>query len=140
MSFEKQAELYQMYLEMQPVPVIYVASGNLTSIQIFAQMVEPIPVVDKFSLLPPEEIAILKTMTWDQQGQVDYIVLTRASLFLGMADSLFSQNVASSRRAASKNGTCGVSLADGNNIYNDGLTIVVGKSRAANQDPRYFWP
>ena len=129
-----------MYLEMQPVPVIYVASGNLTSIQIFAQMVEPIPVVDKFSLLPPEEIAILKTMTWDQQGQVDYIVLTRASLFLGMADSLFSQNVASSRRAASKNGTCGVSLADGNNIYNDGLTIVVGKSRAANQDPRYFWP
>lgn len=140
MSFEKQAELYQMYLEMQPVPVIYVASGNLTSIQIFAQMVEPIPVVDKFSLLPPEEIAILKTMTWDQQGQVDYIVLTRVSLFLGMADSLFSQNVASSRRAASKNGTCGVSLADGNNIYNDGLTIVVGKSRAANQDPRYFWP
>jgi hypothetical protein len=140
MSFEKQVKLYQKYLK-QPVPVIYVATGNLTSIKMFAERVEPTPVVDKFSLLSSEDATTLKSMTWDQQGQVDYLVLTRASLYLGMVDSLFSMSIASSRRAATKSGTCGeVPEPEKDITYGDGLSIVVGKSRAPNQEPAYYWP
>jgi hypothetical protein len=141
MSYEKQLELYQKYLAKQPVPAIYVATGNLTSIKLFAETVAPTPVVDKFSLLSLEDATRLKSMTWDQQGQVDYLVLTRASLYLGMADSLFSISIASSRRAATKSGTCGEYPETENDItYDDGFSIVVGKSHSGNQEPAYFWP
>ena len=70
MSFEDQVKMYQKYLARQPVPAIYIASGNLTSIEMFAKKVAPIPVVDKFSLLSPEDTALLKSMTWDQQDLV----------------------------------------------------------------------
>lgn len=141
MSYEKQVELYHKYLVKQPVPAIYVASGNLTSIKMFAETLKPTPVVDKFSLLSSEDAATLKSMTWDQQGQVDYIVLTRASLYMGMADSLFSMSIASSRRAATKSGTCGeVPKPEKGITYDDGLSLVVGVSYSGNQEPAYFWP
>jgi hypothetical protein len=141
MGYEKQVELYQKYLAKQPAPVIYVASGNLTSIKMFAERVKPTPVVDKFSLLSSEVTATLKSMTWDQQGQVDYLVLTRASLYMGMVDSLFSLSIASSRRAASKAGACGEVLEPENDIaYADGLSIVIGKSRDPVNEPGHFWP
>ncbi|KAH8745606.1 hypothetical protein F5882DRAFT_312698 [Hyaloscypha sp. PMI_1271] len=141
MSFENQVKMYQKYLARQPVPAIYVASGNLTSIEMFAKKVAPTPVVDKFNLLSPEDTILLKSMTWDQQGQLDYLVLTRASLYLSMADSLFSVNIASSRRAATKIGTCGEFSEPAKDVtYDDGLSVVVGRNRHGAQHPSYFWP
>jgi hypothetical protein len=63
MSYEQQVELYQKYPVKQPVPAIYVASGNLTSIEMFAEMVYPTPVVDKFSLLSLKVVARSEPMT-----------------------------------------------------------------------------
>jgi len=94
------------------LPLIYLASGNTTSIAQFtaeaAALGPPVRVVIKQDLLLPEELAELGAMTWDQQALVDYLILLRSSYFLGMAESSFSWLVATRRRVLSAHGTCGI--------------------------------
>lgn len=144
MSYEDQAAMYQKLAKEYALPVIYVASGNLSSTQIFAETVFPTPVVTKSSLLSGEELALLKSLTWDQQAQVDYLVLIRASRYLGMSDSNFSWAVAVARRAAGNIGTCGVigeeKLKTEKSIaLKDELSIIIGKPSKYHFGTR-SWP
>lgn len=92
------------------IPVIYVASGNKTSIQSFAAEIQelscPSPVVTKEDLLFGNDLSELQSLTWDQQALVDLLILERSSFFMGMADSSFAWTVANRRRRYSKGGTC----------------------------------
>jgi hypothetical protein len=94
------------------VPIIYVASGNLTSTSLFSTaattLTPPIPVITKHDLLEGDDAAALAELSWDQQALVDYLVLLRSSFFMGMAESSFAWAVAVRRRVTSEHGTCGV--------------------------------
>ena len=144
MSYEEQAAMYQLLANEYALPVIYVASGNLSSTQVFAEKVSPTPVVTKSSLLSDEDIVLLKSLSWDQQAQVDYLVLLRASGYLGMSDSNFSWAVAVARRAAGKRGTCGsrydgeITLEKGI-AFRDELSIIIGKPSKYQFSTR-SWP
>lgn len=136
LSYEDQSAAYQHFASLYALPVIYVASGNLTSIGLFSGLVAPTPVVTKYTLLAsrPDELALLNSLSWDQQAEVDYLVLLRASRYLGMTDSNFSWAVAVARRALSKAGTCGGPA--GNGIVGFRVANGVGDAGVAYEDER----
>ena len=133
MSYEEQALKYQQYASLYALPVIYAASGNLSSTELFTKAVYPTPVVTKSSLLSEEDLSVLRSMTWDQQAEVDYLVLLRASRFLGMTDSNFSWAVAVARRTEGELGSCGgweegkeEIIPEPGIAFKDELSIIVG--------------
>ena len=134
--------MYSRLATNYSLPLIYAASGNATSIDLFAASTAPTPVVTKFSLLSGEDLALLESMSWDQQALVDYIILARSSRFLGVRDSSFSYNLAIARQAFGR-GTCGgeetvTALAQGV-VYQDDMSVLIGK--ADNPDFRHgLWP
>ena len=128
MGYDDQAAMYQKHATLYALPAIYVASGNLSSTQMFSKAVSPTPVVTKTSLLSGEDLATLNSMSWDTQAEVDYLVLLRSSRFLGMSDSNFSWTVAVARRTIEQKGTCGVwqeGLPPGIAL-SDELSVVIG--------------
>lgn len=96
-------------------------------------MVLPTPVVTKTTLLSGADLELLNTLSWDQQAEVDHLVLLRASRFLGISESGFSWAVASARRTQTEAGTCGwrgtvvgASPTDGLAMQDD-LSVIIGK-------------
>jgi hypothetical protein len=95
---------------------LYVASGNATSVALFADAARaarpdaPVRVLTKTDLFAPAEREEVAGMTWDQAALLDLALLTRAGFFLGMGDSSFSWQVAHRRKVALKlrNGGAGV--------------------------------
>lgn len=76
------------------MPVIYVASGNATSVLLFAksatELSPPIKVVTKDELLFGSDWAEMQALTWDQGALVDYLLLESAGFFAGVTESSFS--------------------------------------------------
>jgi hypothetical protein len=93
--------------------IIYIASGNATSIADFSTETQtlshPPRIVTKNDLLLDEDLEELKSLTWDQQALVDFLVLSRSGYFMGMADSSFAWTIAVVRRKTTDSGTCGFS-------------------------------
>lgn len=84
---------------------------------------------------------LLQSLTWDQQGQVDYLVLQKASQFLGITDSSFSWGVAAGRHALSTGGTCGKSQKLDKDIsFKDDLTVIIGGKNKLDFNTQWFWP
>lgn len=141
-------ELYLRYARQFNLPVIYVASGNLSSIAMFAKSIAPTPVVTKFMLLSGDDLMLLQSLSWDQQGQVDYLVLQKASQFLGLTDSSFSWGVAATRHALSTGGTCGkessrrrwIKREEKDISFRDDYTIIVGGKNKLDFNVQWFWP
>ncbi len=146
MGYEEQAILYQQYATLYSLPVIYIASGNLSSTEIFTKAVSPTAVVTKTSLLSGEDLSALQSMSWDRQAEVDYLVLLRASRFLGMSDSSFSWAVAIARRADGQEGTCGAwqqgkaeTVPEPRIALKDEFSVIIGGQSKYHFGPR-SWP
>lgn len=78
----------------------YVASGNLTDAHKFATAARAelgMTLVSKDDLLEGADLEELHSLSWDQQGLVDYIVLTGAEYFTGNSRSSFSISVTKKR-------------------------------------------
>ncbi|KAG0645609.1 hypothetical protein D0Z07_8526 [Hyphodiscus hymeniophilus] len=106
LPFEKQVRLYKAEITKHNPPVVYVASGNLTSVNLFASSLGTIPVVTKDQLLTGDDLDLMNSLSWDQQAEVDLQVLLKSSYFLGMTDSSFSWAISNARRSIGKRGTC----------------------------------
>jgi hypothetical protein len=114
----------------------------------FAERVAPTPVATKFTLLSGADLMLLQSLSWDQQGQVDYLVLQKASQFLGITDSSFSWGVAAARHAMSRGGTCGkqegsrrlVRRQEKDISFRDDLTVIVGAKNKLDFNTKWFWP
>lgn len=86
---------------------IYLASGSRSAFDEFSKVAKvdlQSVCTSKSLLLHGTELTKLQALTWDQQALIDYLVLLKSNYFLGMAQSSFSQNLAS-RRHLLKNGT-----------------------------------
>ncbi|RFU30229.1 hypothetical protein B7463_g6105, partial [Scytalidium lignicola] len=114
-KYRDQANYYLKRMDssqfLSSLPIIYIASGNISSVQEFSSEVQslssPKPVVTKYDLISGADRDELANLTWDQQALVDYLVLTRSAYFMGMADSSFAWTLAVSRRKTSSAGSCG---------------------------------
>ncbi|RDW75490.1 hypothetical protein BP6252_06632 [Coleophoma cylindrospora] len=145
LDFETQAQRYQELAKAADLPVIYVASGNQSSVPMFGALVAPTPVVTKYTLLrDTDELDTLRAMTWDQQGLVDTIVLIKSSMFLGMNSSSMSWNVAKTRQAMLPQGVCSgrtetPRIFENGNSLVDELSVIIGEGQRYELDIG-VWP
>jgi hypothetical protein len=133
-SFEAQAAAYTEYINDTSLRVVYAASGNTTSLELFAQqaatLTPPAKVVTKHDLLTGKDAKLLDSMTWDQQALIDYLILEKSSRFLGVSDSSFSWGLVYARQPFSNTGLCNtnVDLPEGTQ-FEDDLSAIFGGPR-----------
>jgi hypothetical protein len=104
MGYEEQAKNYLDHALFTNLTTIYVTSGSPSDIARFkTQATAQIGanVTTKHELLSQEDAAALNSLTWDQQGLVDYEVLLRSSAFGGIDQSSFAWNIAMRRHVLS---------------------------------------
>merc|ERR1712230_225848 len=129
---------------IDPISPIY--QGVQAPTHICRKAAHPIPVLSKGSLLNDSDLALLQSLSWDVQGEVDYLVMRRSSRFLGMAQSSFSYAVAIARHANSTEGTCGSrtpgiaeASLERNLAFKDDFSVIVGRPNGYLTGSR-MWP
>jgi hypothetical protein len=136
LSFEQQAAAYIEYINSTSLRVVYAASGNITSLELFAKAASalspPAQVLTKWDLLSEEDVAVLNSSTWDQQALVDYLILERSSKFAGLSESSFSWGLAYKRQLFSDVAPCTLDSTEEMNdddgiVYQDNLSKICGR-------------
>ncbi|ERT00373.1 hypothetical protein HMPREF1624_03744 [Sporothrix schenckii ATCC 58251] len=114
---------------------VYVASGNQTVVQLFAAYLEKriaadpaarvrsVSVVTKQDLLSDGDRRRLAAMTFDQQALVDFLVMFKASAFMGVAHSSFPWNVALRRHELSR---FPAYANEGSDLLRDEFSVIMG--------------
>ena len=101
-KFEDQSRAYLLRASAMNFGAAYLATGDSFEADRFAKLANSqhgIGVMTKEKLLQshPQDLKILKSLTWDQQGLIDFIVLLNADYFVGVNPSSFSMNIALKR-------------------------------------------
>jgi hypothetical protein len=145
-SYEKQAATYLEYINSTSLRVVYAASGNTTSLELFAEAAStlspPAKVFTKWDLLREEDSVVLKNMTWDQQALVDFLILERSSKFAGVSDSSFSWDIAYRRQIFGDVNPCTLDsteeMTDDDGVdYEDSLSKISGRQNDFFVDKMY---
>ncbi|KAK6065574.1 alternative oxidase [Seiridium cupressi] len=122
-------------LERTGLNVVYVASGNRTVVDLFAEYLNKrlaaesnsdrknVTVVTKHDLLRGADLQQLNSLTFDQQALVDFLMMFKASSFMGVAHSSFPWNVALRRHELSKYREYG---NEGSDLLRDEYSIIMG--------------
>ncbi|EDN95861.1 hypothetical protein SS1G_12066 [Sclerotinia sclerotiorum 1980 UF-70] len=121
--YEVQSKHYLHRIASTNLTLIYVASGNKTEIARLSRDAAAYDLTTKFMLLDAKDREYLNTLAWDQQALVDFLVMTKSSIFVGIGHSSFTWNVALKRHVYSqmKEG-----YLDGPEILSDELSEVYG--------------
>ncbi|KAL0936812.1 alternative oxidase [Colletotrichum truncatum] len=130
-QFEEQFK----YIENTGLNVVYVASGNQTVVKMFAEALAKrlagnpntemrnVSVVTKNDLLQGPDRQLLDTLTFDQHALIDFLMLFKASAFMGVAHSSFPWTVALRRHEFSKYPTYG---NEGSDLLKDEYSTIMG--------------
>ncbi|CAK7226450.1 hypothetical protein SBRCBS47491_006236 [Sporothrix bragantina] len=120
-------------IERTGLRTVYVASGNQTVVGMFADYLKEklagssggsdVRVVTKQDLLQPDDLRKLSSMTFDQQALVDFMVMFKASAFMGVAHSSFPWNVALRRHELSRYAAY---ANEGSDLLRDEYSIIMG--------------
>ncbi|OQO00446.1 hypothetical protein B0A48_13795 [Cryoendolithus antarcticus] len=149
-NFSAQTDAYISHALKHDLRTLYVASGNITDLALFAAKAAvhapPLTITHKLDLLPPSALTILETLTWDQQALIDFEVLQRCSVFGGFVKSSFSFQIAGTR--AQWGSDMGrvvepwrVTHEETGVGFDDGLSRVVGRDGwHEHRIPRGMWP
>lgn len=103
--YEFQQEQYIKQTLSEEIQVMYIASGDsiaTDNLRFEASRKFGIHVIDKYDLLAGPELAELKSLAWDQQGLVDFLVCLRSSTFGGIEQSSFAWTLALRRQLLSQ--------------------------------------
>lgn len=112
--------------------VVYVASGDREVVDRFAEglrateLVErggDVAVVTKYDLLEGSDRRELEALTFDQQALVDFLVMFKASAFMGVAHSSFPWNVALRRHEVSRYAGY---ANEGSDLLRDEYSVIMG--------------
>ncbi|KAJ0158756.1 hypothetical protein CTA2_10961 [Colletotrichum tanaceti] len=102
-----------------------------------------VTVVTKLDILDAEEQAVLRKLSWDQQGLIDYEIMLRAGLVAGVSASGFAWNLALRRSYAFGEGPL-KSASSSSNVetiaWKDDYTILYGKHDNAFAMKSTIWP
>lgn len=142
-EYSRYATQSRLFLEQAPrshTSVIYVASGDATEVAKFATDAREghnLTVTTKFDLLHGEELEALRTLAWDQQALVDFLVLLRATDFAGVAHSSFAWNIALKRHMYSEMVS---GYLDGPQMFSDELSQIYGPPMGYPEYAACMWP
>ena len=136
--YEKQSALFLGQAAQCNTSIIYVASGDLTEVGRLAEDAKAInaTVTSKFDLLHEEEKEILKSLAWDQQGMVDFLVMLKASEFAGIGHSSFAWNIALKRHVHAKQRN----HLNGPQMLSDELSQIHGRINGYPEYAACLWP
>ncbi|KAI0379276.1 hypothetical protein F5Y04DRAFT_260083 [Hypomontagnella monticulosa] len=99
-TYNTQTEAYLKQATQRGFEVAYIATGDALEAQNFAgaaiEMAQ-MRVVSKADILEDDDLDELESLTWDQQGLVDFIVLLGSDFFVGTMPSSFSVYMAMKR-------------------------------------------
>ncbi|KAI0132112.1 hypothetical protein BJ170DRAFT_231137 [Xylariales sp. AK1849] len=139
-------------LERTGLGVVYVASGNQTVVDLFAEGLSRriavnsspekrnVTVVTKHDLLQGPDRLELDGLTFDQQALVDFLIMFKASTFMGVAHSSFPWNVALRRHELSNYANY---ANEGSDLLRDEYSIIMGmEADYPDVDPFVYgiWP
>lgn len=122
-------------LEHTSLDVVYVASGNQTVVDLFAERLSRRPamgpssqkknvtVVTKHDLLQGADCRRLDNLTFDQQALVDFLMMFKASTFMGVAHSSFPWTVALRRHELSRYADY---ANEGSDLLRDEYSVIMG--------------
>jgi hypothetical protein len=99
-NFKEQSEGYLAEADKRHIKHAYLACGNATEGQRFADMAwerSKLNVTTKLDLLKEEDLQQLTDLSWDQQALVDFLILTKSTHFTGCSFSSFTMNIAFKR-------------------------------------------
>lgn len=99
-TYEEQEEAYLNKAMEMNLSVAYVASGSVNDVRRLTKAAAEkagLLVVGKKDILDEESLQELNALSWDQQGLVDYVVLTGSEYFMGNSRSSFSISVSLKR-------------------------------------------
>lgn len=148
---EDQFEAQMGNLARTGLRTVYVASGNQTVVDIFADRLNnatdltealggPISVVTKYDLLSGPDREKLQSLTFDQQALVDFLMMFKASAFMGVAHSSFPWNVALRRHELSGYPSY---TNEGSDLLRDEYSVIMGmQADYPHVDPFIYgiWP
>ncbi|KFZ13315.1 hypothetical protein V502_06686 [Pseudogymnoascus sp. VKM F-4520 (FW-2644)] len=136
--YETQSKLYLEQANSSSISHIYVASGDLEEVAKFKvdAAASNITVTTKFDLLDETDKATLKMLSWDQQGMVDFQVMTKASDFGGIGHSSFAWNIALLRHKYAER----KDHLSGPQLLSDELSQIYGKPHQYPEYARCLWP
>ncbi|EON98887.1 putative alternative oxidase protein [Phaeoacremonium minimum UCRPA7] len=132
--------------------VVYAASGNQTVVELFAEGLRKylaanlgeeernVTVVTKHDLLQGSDRQKLDSLTFDQHALVDFLVLFKASAFMGVAHSSFPWNIALRRHELSRYAKYG---NEGSDLLRDEYSVIMGmEADYPHVDPFVYglWP
>ncbi|KAK7706897.1 hypothetical protein SLS63_013841 [Diaporthe eres] len=127
--------------------VVYVASGDQSVVDLFRERLKAsdlvkgdVDVVTKYDLLRGPDHERLDSLTFDQQALVDFMIMFKASAFMGVAHSSFPWNVALRRHEISKYAAFG---NEGSDLLRDEYSIIMGmRADYPHVDPFEYgiWP
>lgn len=119
-------------LERSGLGVVYVASGDEVAVRAFGAYLDAragareatVPVVTKHDLLEGADRRQLEALAFDQQALVDFLIMVKASAFMGVAHSSFPWTVALRRHEGSRyEGYAN----EGSDILRDEYSVIMGK-------------
>ncbi|KAH8906466.1 hypothetical protein BR93DRAFT_929088 [Coniochaeta sp. PMI_546] len=149
---EDQFEEQFRNIERTGLGIVYVASGDQTVVDVFAERLAArlasapsstnrnVTVVTKHDLLHGPDRRQLESLTFDQQALVDFLVLFRSSAFMGVAHSSFPWNIALRRHELSKYPQYG---NEGSDLLRDEYSVIMGmEADYPHVDPFVYglWP
>lgn len=148
---EDQFEAQMANLARTGLRTVYVASGNQTVVDMFADRLNnatdliealggPVSVVTKYDLLRGADREKLQRLTFDQQALVDFLMMFKASAFMGVAHSSFPWNVALRRHELSGYPSY---TNEGSDLLRDEYSVIMGmQADYPHVDPFIYgiWP
>ncbi|KAM7200853.1 hypothetical protein V8F20_005095 [Naviculisporaceae sp. PSN 640] len=137
-GYEAQAPFYIREAKERNLTTIYLATGSAENRANFRRDAarEGIITHVKEDLLDEEELAELRTMTWDQQALVDFEVLMHSAMFYGFVRSSYSWALALRRGTLPEAGSPVWSTDQ--TEYRDNLSAIAGRYGSIN--PEGLWP
>lgn len=140
-DYETQIGTYLAVAQRSNISLIYLASGNQTSIHrsVSIAAARGIATTHKEDLLKGRERDELGRLRWDQRALIDFLVAERAQEFVGVGHSSFSWNVALRRHEfAGMRGVLRGEQPDG--VWGDGISGLFGVRRGYVDSSGCMWP
>lgn len=138
-DYSLQAARYLEQAAKEHISIIYVATGSAEDMKRFSNQAWSqyrYNTTSKIHLLQGDDLTLLESLSWDQQGLVDFLVMLRCSSFAGIEQSSFAWNIALKRHTLSSNADY---LMNGE-AFRDEYSMLLGRVGAGSFIAHSMWP
>ncbi|EPE27183.1 hypothetical protein GLAREA_03097 [Glarea lozoyensis ATCC 20868] len=143
MHYDGQSIAYLEHAGAAQISLMYVSSGNLLDVERLKKSALGwgIDITHKHALLKGKHQDQLRSLTWDQQALVDFLVLTKSQEFAGVGHSSFSWNIALKRQRLEQlsGQEVGQAILDEEGEWSDGLSTLYGVRNGYVESAQCMW-